>query len=210
MIDRYLVTAASYKLCVNARSCLDIYQGDACTYDVAGKENHPINCVDWDRAKTYCEWAGGRLPTEAEWERAAKGTTHRRYPWGDECPESWDAVCTGAEWMATTAKVNCAESYCNDGFSVISPVDQFPSGKSPDGLYDMVGNVWEWCSDWTRREYTSAGVINPMGPETGEDRVIRGGSLGSNGNHLRAVYRNDYPYYRGHNTIGFRCVSSAP
>jgi sulfatase modifying factor 1 len=210
MMDRYLVTAASYKLCVEAGSCTAANTDSNCTYNVAAKEKHPINCVDWLQAKSYCEWAEGRLPTEAEWERAAKGTTHRRFPWGDECPSSWNKVCTGAEWTETTAKANCNESYCKDGFEYTSPVDQFPSGKSPDGLYDMAGNLWEWTSDWWRREYTSAAVTNPTGPETGQTRVMRGTNWGSYGNTLRAAYRNNsHPYYR-YSYIGLRCASSVP
>ena len=210
MMDRYLVTAASYKLCVEAGRCTAAGTSANCTYNVAGKENHPINCVDWAQAKTYCEWAGGRLPTEAEWERAAKGTTHRRYPWGDECPVSWNDVCTGPEWTAATAKANCYEDYCKDGFSNTSPVNQFPSGKSPEGLYDMAGNLWEWTSDWGLRGYTSADENNPTGPESGQNRVVRGGSWGGNGNYLRAAFRSSvHPGYRN-SDVGWRCASSVP
>ncbi|MGI5828823.1 MAG: formylglycine-generating enzyme family protein [Bradymonadia bacterium] len=211
MMDRYLVTAASYKLCVEAGSCTVTNTGRNCTYGVVGKEHHPINCVDWLQAKSYCEWAEGRLPTEAEWERAAKGTTHRRFPWGDECPKSWSSqYCTGAEWSASTAKANCDESYCNDGFAKTSPVDQFPLGKSPDGLYDMAGNLREWVSDWSRREYKSAAVSNPTGPESGKFRVQRGGYWREYGIWLRVAHRHEgEPDYRT-SDMGFRCVSLVP
>jgi len=166
--------------------------------------------VDWEQAKAYCEWAGGRLPTEAEWERAAKGTTHRRFPWGNECPASWNDVCTEVEWTPTTARANCYDSNCNDGFDSTSPVDQFPSGKSPDGLYDMTGNLWEWTSDWWYRSYTSAAVTNPTEPASGQDRDIRGGGWGTYGSRLRVAYRaNERPDHRS-SVIGLRCASSVP
>ncbi|MFA5625602.1 MAG: SUMF1/EgtB/PvdO family nonheme iron enzyme [Bradymonadales bacterium] len=211
MMDRYLVTAASYKLCVDAGDCTVADTSEDCTYGVAGKEKHPINCVDWMQAKAYCEWAGGRLPTEAEWERAAKGTTHRRYPWGDECPKGWDDVCEGAEWTESTAKANCHEYFCNDGFKTTSPVDQFPAGRSPDGVYDMAGNIFEWTSDWAYRTYTSTAVTNPTGPASGQYRVIRGGFWPDFGDSMRAAYRATYfppDYY--HSYIGLRCASSVP
>ncbi|MFA5625080.1 MAG: SUMF1/EgtB/PvdO family nonheme iron enzyme [Bradymonadales bacterium] len=213
MMDRYLVTAASYKHCVDAGSCTEPYTKDKCatygTYSVKGKENHPINCVNWSQAKSYCEWAGGRLPTEAEWERAAKGKTHHRFPWGDDCPSAWNDVCSGAEWTALTAKANCLESKCLDEFEYTSPVDQFPSGKSPDGLYDMAGNLYEWTCDGWGREYTSVAVTNPTGSDSGKARVVRGGGLNSEGSHLR-VYRREVQYGDRASYYGFRCASSAP
>jgi formylglycine-generating enzyme required for sulfatase activity len=167
--------------------------------------------VDWAQAKNYCEWAGGRLPTEAEWERAAKGLTQRHFPWGDECAKSWNnEFCTGEEWTAETAKANCDEECCNDGFAKTSPVDQFPSGKSPDGLYDMAGNLWEWTSDWWLREYTADAVSNPTGPADGEYRIRRGAHWGDHCNRLRATYRASYLPDIRYNSIGFRCASLAP
>ncbi|MFA5624331.1 MAG: SUMF1/EgtB/PvdO family nonheme iron enzyme [Bradymonadales bacterium] len=220
MIDRYLVTAASYKLCVEAGKCNDEHLIDNgsqyrenCTYNVEGKEKHPINCVTWEQATSYCEWARGRLPTEAEWERAAKGESHRRFPWGDECPRSWNTeICSGAEWTEETAKANCYEERCHDGFEYTSPVNQFPSGMSPDGLYDMAGNLWEWTSDWSMRKYTEDSVTNPTGSaDDAEKRVVRGGAWGARDkSYLRTVYRATSPSsYIYPNTIGFRCASSA-
>jgi len=166
--------------------------------------------VDWAQAKNYCEWAGGRLPTEAEWERAAKGLTQRHFPWGDECPTSWAGFCTGVEWTAATARTNCNDMDCKDGFVYTSPVDQFPSGKSPEGLYDMEGNLSEWCSDWCCRAYTSAAEINPKGPPSGQSRVVRGAHWGDHCNRLRATYRASYLPDIRYNSIGFRCASLAP
>jgi len=206
-MDRYPVTAGAFKACVDAGGCTDPDLGGTCTYNASGKAAHPINCVDWRQASAYCAWAGGRLPTEAEWERAAKGETHRRFPWGDNCLSSWNSTyCWGAAWTDETANANCREGDCNDGYAATSPVGAFPAGVSPDGLHDMAGNVWEWTSDWWVRTYTSAPVTNPVGPAGGTGYVIRGGAWDSGGGDLRAAVR-DYstPSNRYHG-IGFRCA----
>ncbi len=209
-MDRYLVTAGAYQACVDAGVCTVPDHGGNSTYGVVGLENHPVNYVDWEQATAYCAWTGGRLPTEAEWERAAKGETHRRYPWGDDCPSSWHESCSGAAWSPTSAKANCRESACNDGYAATSPVDAFPAGVSPDGIYDMAGNVEEWVNDWSRRTYTSDPVTNPTGPSSGSFRVIRGGSWYLVGFSLRAANCNGLaPSYR-HDDYGFRCASDAP
>ena len=210
-IDRYPVTVSAYEACVDAGGCTAPDSGGDCTYNASGKSTHPINCVDWDQSSSYCLWVGGRLPTEAEWERAAKGETQRLFPWGDDCPSSWHSSCSGAAWTPETAKANCSESICNDGFAATSPVGSFPLGVSPDGLHDMAGNVWEWTSDGWQRVYTSDSVTNPTGPSSGEGRVFRGGSwtrYGYGGTYLRAAYRDfNIPGFR-HEGVGFRCAQS--
>ncbi len=212
LIDRYEVTAGDYKNCVDAGQCMTASTGGNCTYDVAGKEQHPINCIDWFMAKKYCEWAGGRLPTEAEWERAAKGPNgHRRFPWGNNCPKSWSAeYCTGGNWNATTPMANCKEADCHDSKTFTSPVGSFLLGRSPEGLYDMAGNVSEWTSDWSMRVYDIDNVSFPKGPDTGTERIIRGGSWLSGGSDLRVVLRDkEYPYQRPPN-VGVRCAKTIP
>jgi formylglycine-generating enzyme required for sulfatase activity len=136
-IDRTEVTVARYRECVRAGKCEDPgtrsdappgYQGSRCNWVEAGKDDHPINCVDWFQANTYCEWARKRLPTGAEWEKAARGTDGRIYPWGNQ-------------W---------SDSKGNAGGSGTMPVGSFPSGASPYGALDMAGNVWEWVSDGSK------------------------------------------------------------
>jgi sulfatase modifying factor 1 len=123
------------------------------------KEDHPIVNVSWDDAKAYCDWAGVRLPTEAEWEKAARGTDGRKYPWGD----AWDA-----------SKAWCSKSSFGDAGGTTA-VGKY--GISPYGLSDMAGNVWQWCADWYDADYwKSDHGADPTGPTSGSFRVLRGGS----------------------------------
>lgn len=138
-IDRTEVTVEAYRRCFDAKRCSvpDTKGRGSCNWDRAGYEKHPINCIDWNQAEAFCAWAGKRLPTEAEWEKAARGTDGRVYPWG-------------ATWDITRA--NVYESY--DGYKDTAPVGSFPAGASPYGALDMAGNVWEWTADWYRNGET--------------------------------------------------------
>ncbi len=191
-IDRNDVTVNEYTKCVNADKCTVPCTGVDCNYGVSGRENDPINCVDWNQANAYCKWKGGDLPTEAEWEKAARGTDGRTYPWGNK----WDIsnVCYNQ-------KSTCA-------------VGSYPQGASPYGVMDMAGNVYQWCSDlYDENYYANSPDHNPKGPKSGKgpdsegDRVVRGGSwfLGVN-RELRTFKRFWFePWYRGGNG-GFRCT----
>jgi serine/threonine-protein kinase len=161
--------------------------------------------VSWYAGQTYCKWAGGRLPTEAEWEKAARGTEGNVYPWGDQ-------PVTGS--LANFADSNTNEHWSNvgedDGYSQTAPVGSYPDGASPYGILDMSGNVWEWVADWYARDYyQNSPLENPTGPQDGEYRVLRGGSWYNDNSFLRAAFRSDnYPDV----TIisyGFRCTRSA-
>jgi formylglycine-generating enzyme required for sulfatase activity len=158
--------------------------------------------VDWNQAQAYCAWIGGRLPTEAEWEFAARGGLEgKQYPWGDAFDGSLANFCD------TNCEYSHADKSVNDGYAETAPVGSYMSNGY--GLYDMAGNVWEWVSDWYGSGYYGVSpVSNPTGPETGEYRVLRGGSWLFNAYYLRVAYRfyNDPSLRNDH--IGFRCAFS--
>lgn len=175
-IGKYEVTVAEYQQCVTNGACNNNGEhyhyytntdDSYCNYGAEGKGNHPMQCVTWYGAKAYCEWIGGRLPTEAEWEKAARGTDGRKYPWGNEPTVSCD--------YAVMYDDNAGGEGCGTGGTM--PVGSKPNGVSPYGAYDMIGNVWEWVNDWyDETYYETSPTNNPAGPETGYYRVLRGGS----------------------------------
>ena len=189
-IDKYEVTNAQYKLFTDATG----HPGSHLWNDE--EYNHldqPMVAATWRDAVAYAEWAGKRLPTEAEWEKSARGTDSRKYPWGNE----WDgSKCNYRAWVG-------------DGHYRIylALVGSFPDGASPYGVMDMAGNVLEWCADWYDKDYYSQSPpVNPKGPDTGSSRVLRGGGADDNSYQLRCAHRdNEGPGTSGL-YIGFRCV----
>lgn len=206
-IDQYEVTNQAYAACVRANGCDSPRDNSLGTQDFyygnPKFDNYPVVHVSWNDAQKYCNWRGGRLPTEVEWEKAAKGTQQRFFPWGNDFRGN----------VANLCDVNCtgdtSNNSVNDGYPYTSPVGSFEKGKSPYGAYDMAGNVWEWVQDWYDKAYYSTqpeNALNPTGPASGEGRVLRGGSWISNIFNVRTTLRLNYKPDFQAAQIGFRCV----
>ena len=193
-IDRYEVTNDLYRACVEAEVCQPVRKKSSATrsryYDNRRYIRYPVLFVDWHMAQTYCEWREARLPTEAEWEKAARGGMNVIYPWGD-VPD-----CNLANYG------NCLWD--------TSGVTIYDLGASRYGLHHMAGNVWEWVSDWYSDDYyRSSPEEDPQGPDTGTEKVLRGGSWKDDYTEIRSVNREaENPSYSSH-LIGFRCASDA-
>jgi serine/threonine-protein kinase len=198
-IDRTEVTNDQYNLCADSDGCRKPLYADDPAYNGG---DMPVVGVAWGDAVDYCAWAGGRLPTEAEWEYAAKGEDGSIYPWGNEFDGNSLNFCD----------LNCEESWAegtsDDGHKEAAPVGTYPDGASWVGALDMAGNVWEWVSDWCD-SYPSEAQVNPGGPEAGNCKIIRGGAWASQPAGVRTTYRilsgEITPDIR-HPNIGFRCV----
>jgi len=192
-IDKTEVTVDDYRKCVDAGRCkaprvADVDLPMRCTWMHSDRGRHPIDCVDWRQAQAYCSFVGKRLPTEAEWEKAARGDDSRSYPWGNAEPEF--QLC----WKT---HASC-------------PVGRYPVGASPYGALDMAGNLQEWVADWYRDGYANAGTRNPTGPAKGDSRVIRGGNwLNSDPLAARTTTRDAAMPGSNSYFIGFRCAQSA-
>ena len=203
-IDKTEVSTAQYLRCVEAGKCQQpAWAEPGCKYNLktgrkktyvgfVGKRQ-PIVGVDWDDADAYCRWVGRRLPTEAEWEKAARGIDGRTYPWGSKPPTCARAAFDRGEGNHCRKKT--------------AQVTAYRRGRSPYGALNMAGNVWEWVADRNDdRYYEKAPDKDPPGPSTGDDRVMRGGSWNTVQNGLRCAYRITYvPAWRSRD-LGFRCA----
>jgi formylglycine-generating enzyme len=203
-IDRFEVTWSRYAECVEAGVCSKIHNarcyvwnpglrrfvvGEGLAGELVGADL-PVVCVTWTQARTYCRFRGGALPTEAQWERAARADTRTRYPWGD-------------------ARPSCTQARYHDCVDTTRAVGSAPAGASWYGVHDLAGNAWEWVADWySRKAYSRAGRgRSPRGPWEGEVRVVRGGSFYDDELDLRASYRYGLSPQYGYSTVGFRCAA---
>ncbi len=229
-LDEFEVTASEYKACSDTGKCKravptnewegisarqrKLYDPICNANDLTARGSHPMNCVDHTAAQTYCEeMRGGRLPTEAEWELAARGSDGRVYPWGEDPPAPGLLNACGTECVAWGRKNPdpdgpLAPMYkSDDGFPHTSPVGSFPRGQTSHGMKDMVGNVWEWVADFHAPYTPGPKAIDPKGPATGEERGIRGGAWnGGDPSWLRPTYRFSAPPVMRSHGIGFRCA----
>ncbi|MEI7989528.1 MAG: formylglycine-generating enzyme family protein, partial [Chloroflexota bacterium] len=191
-MDKTEVTNGMYQKCVADGACQEPNNKSSRThadyYKNSTYANYPVIYVDSNQAVTYCKWAGGSLPSEAQWEKAARGTDGRKYPWGDVSPSCDLANYTG----------------CGGD---TKPVGSIMAGESPYGLMDMAGNVGEWVNDWyDDGYYKNSPQLNPAGPESGLSRVVRGGSWEYDSMYVRAANRDRIFHVFWGNNLGFRCV----
>jgi formylglycine-generating enzyme required for sulfatase activity len=191
-IDKYEVTNRLYKVCVDADVC-QVPQDDSFTTDYYGNpdfDDYPVMGVSWEMAKVYCEWRGAQLPTEAQWEKAARGLDERTYPWGEGIDQS-------------------LANYDRTGIEP-AVVGTYEKGKSPYGVYDMAGNVWEWVADWySSTFYDNSPTFNPSGPGNGQQRVLRGGVWYYGEDRVRVSSRDSYDPVKILGSFGFRCARDA-
>lgn len=205
-IDKYEVSVSEYRACVDAGKCSrpKVHSRNKyCNYDAKGRDQYPVNCVDWQPAQDYCQWKGGRLAYEAEWEKAARAGSTSRYPWGQQ--------------------VSCRQAILDDGKTMGSVAGE-PDGCGEDrswvrgsraankfGLFDMHGNIGEWLHNWYAKDAITQLYARGdlKGPGTGQRKLVHGGSWDENRDNLRSSFRNVKELVSGkgvYGSIGFRCV----
>lgn len=198
-VDKLEATVSQYAQCIKSGKCsvpgtkynLD---SDKCNWGKSDKMNHPINCIDWNQSDEYCKYQGEQLPTEAQWEKSARGTDGRKFPWGDEPPNCEYAV------MADNGQ-GC-------GHNETWPVGSKPKGASPYGALDMAGNVWEWVQDWHDKDYyRKSPTQNPTGPAAGKEKILRGGGWPYDATSQRTTRRHTSKPDNGSTRRGVRCAA---
>jgi formylglycine-generating enzyme required for sulfatase activity len=192
-LDQFEVSNAQYRRCTAGGGCTPSNAADSFTYqgyrDNPAYDTYPVIAVSWDQARAYCQWVGKRLPTEAEWEYAASGPQNLTWPWGN----------------------NFASNLAAADAPDVQPVDSYPEGLSPFGLYNMAGNVGEWVADvFDPQFYAVSPAVNPISQGSGAERIFRGGSFGNPDSAYYTTSRR-YPKSRDFNDVdvGFRCAQDA-
>lgn len=192
-IDKYEITVSRYARFLHAQRPERPFLWKQATQ--GKQEPKPVIGVDWFDAKEYCEWVGRRLPTEAEWEKAARSDDQRTYPWGNEPPTTVHAVAGLQKWT---------------GYDTLGAVGSHPRGGSSYGVDDLAGNAWEWVADRYDEHYYAAGPEqNPQGPKIGPLRVLRGGAWNNDAATIRSANRAAYAPSARRNDVGFRCAMNA-
>lgn len=205
-IDRTEVTHAAWRRCVAANACPPsrVNAANEVAARRLGLPAHPVSGVTWDEARTFCEWVGGRLPTEAEWERAARGHDGRHFPWGNVYNPRL-ANHGGPAHDPRLLRFGRPDG--QDGFRYAAPVGSYPDAVSPYGLVDMAGNVWEWTADlYDPEAYIDAVRVDPQGAREGGQRVVRGGSWFEPAFALRTTHRAAVAQGDAAPDLGFRCA----
>jgi sulfatase modifying factor 1 len=195
-IDQFEVTVAEYSACVAAAECNPTSTEPECNSQHDDRTDHPLNCATYFNARDYCSWRGKRLPTEAEWERAARGDQLSLYPWGAAAPSCTLAVIADGD-----------ANGCGTGTT--APVGSKPEGDSFFGVSDMTGNVAEWTSDWySQTYYADSPATDPQGPDDGTTRCLRGGSFTETSDNTahRISKRFATPPSAFYEMSGFRCA----
>ena len=198
-IDKYMVTFDRYQACLKAKKCTEPYQGAACNYGESFAGDHPANCITYYQAEAVCKFEGKRLPTEAEWAKAARGDKGFIYPWGN-------APKPSCERVVMNDKTFNKMPGCGRGTTM--PVGSKPEGASPYGLMDVAGNLFEWTSDWYSENYfANSPGKNPQGPDSGDFKVLRGSAWSArHDSGVALTVRSAYaPQGQGY-VVGARCA----
>ena len=209
-MDVYEVTVGQYKQFLKATGHRDLPDWIS---EFSPTDDHPVVGVSWDDAQAYAKWARKRLPTEAEWEYAARGSLKgKRYLWGNTKPNGRQCNYADKNADATLRQMDedwtHADMSVDDGYTMTAPVGRYSPNSY--GLYDLAGNVYEWCADWHGENYYSKSALkNPTGPRSGENKVLRGGAWSNSTGNLRVAYRDGTNPNTRFNYCGFRCVSGS-